>query len=372
MKKLFLSLIVTVLLGLLFWTHPAGLNAQTPPTHDAVALRYHETMSKVKTEWADTTLSQRIRLKGENGIPKAYLYRVESEGRQQGYMVTMNIKGTIQISEATFSGEDPLKDNHKNEYYIAPMQFMTRKEYNHEVSKDAQKIDDSINYDSGEVSLYLTEPWQPEYLVPVPDSYFSSYYNSYYSEIKVEETPEYFNYSFGPVNNGCGPTTGAMLTSFYDRVALPNLVDGTLPSSHYTDSGDSDEDVDNHIITMADYMNTCSDINGDLSDEDNCGGTYPRDAMSGFEKYFSNMNYPYYNAHYSNTMSDYDKLILEANPVYLRLEDENLNHAVLGIGRASPYGSEDKFIVRYNHTDKSGEYHVSTDLFNGFIYISQW
>lgn len=365
MKKLFLSLIVTVLLGLLFWTHPAGLNAQTPPTHDAVALRYHETMSKVKTEWADTTLSQRIRLKGENGIPKAYLYRVESEDRQQGYMVTMNIKGTIQISEATFSGEDALKDNHKNEYYIAPMQFMTRETYHDKVedshSEEAEPFlstEKTEHQDLEPQFFWGSEPHDPENLVPVPDSYFSSYYVSYYSEIKVEETPEYFQHS--NLLATCGPTTGAMFTSFFDRVALPDLIEGTLPLSHYTDSGDFDEEVDDHIYDIADYMGSWTGIDRQAAKE-------------GLNNYFLDNGYSSYESYHSDVLSEYESLILEANPVYLRLKDESIDlyHAVLGIGIATPYGSEDKFIVRYNHTDKSGEYHVSVDLFNEFIFMSK-
>lgn len=298
-------------------------------------------------------------------------------------MVTMNIKGTIQISEATFSGEDALKDNHKNEYYIAPMQFMTRETYHDKVedshSEEAEPFlstEKTEHQDLEPQFFWGSEPHDPENLVPVPDSYFSSYYNSYYSEIKVEETPEYFNYSFGPVNNGCMPTSGAMLTSFFDRVALPGLIEGSLSLSHYDEYDNPVEEVDDHIISMADYMNTCDDIEGDLTNPINCNGTSFTSAGTGLNAFFSDNGYSLYDAHDSEDLAVYSALIQEANPVLLGLYDEvengeDFSHAVLGIGESHPYGSEPQFIVRYNWTSRGGEYHVSQDLFHSFIYMSQ-
>lgn len=273
----------------------------------------------------------------------------------------MNIKGTLQVAEATFRGEDPLVDNHKRDYYIAPMQFLTRSEYHEKIENRPQEnlLEETQESPVAEPLFWWgSDPHDPENLVPVPDSYFSSYYISYYSEIKVEETPEYFQHS--NLLATCGPTTGAMLTSFFDRVALPDLIEGTLPLSHYTDSGDFNEEVDDHIYDIADFMGGWSNISFN-------------DAESGLNTLFSETGYSNYEAHKSHELSVYSSLIQEANPVLLVLSGPDLpqDHAVLGIGMAYPYGSEDKLIVRYNHTDKDGEYHVSSDLLKGFIYMSQ-
>jgi hypothetical protein len=366
MKKFLCSIIVVITLFVLQFS--VGLHAKSKH-FDEFAYDYFSIMQNFNEEWNEAQIKNVVELSLGNNGESAYLYRVYRQNIQNGYFVVMSLNNEIQVVEATFVGEDPVKQNSSINYYVAPFGYYTKKEYENFLleSEKFNENDSTLGMEIKPMDIWpWTDPLDPNYLVPIPDELVYTYSISYYSVQKILETPEYFNFPFGPVNNGCGPTTAAMLTSFYDRHALPNLVPGTLPLHHYENT----LAVDNHVIQMAGYLQTCNNMEGDLTNDGNCTGTNYRNAISGLDRYFNDRGYSSYDAYYSTDLTGYSICILNGNPVYLRL-NTTPGHAVLGIGQVSSYGSTPQLIVRYNWESRSGEFHVSKDLFNGFIFMSR-
>ncbi len=368
--------IVLLILMLLIVLSSSSLDVNAKSTkqneYHEVAYRFFNSLSSFKEEWSEASIEETIKLRGDFDAERGYLYRVYDNEQQKGYIVVTHLNNKIQVTEATFTGKDPIIENHKKNYYIAPFGFYTKDEYNKIISSLNEIINPDSNDNVTEIPILRdiwpwTNPLDEKYLVPIPDDLYYTFSGSFHTEQKILETPEYFNFSYGPVNNGCGPTTAAMLTSFFDRIALPNLVAGTLPLQH----SDNKLAVDNHIILMADYLNTCNDMEGDLTDGANCTGTYYNDAKSGLNQYFGDRGYSEYDAYYNTNLSDYSKVISAGNPVYLRLSTTGGGHAVLGIGQGSAYPGDNFLIVRYNWTTRDGEYWVAQDEFNGFVYLSR-
>lgn len=194
---------------------------------------------------------------------------------------------------------------------------------------------------------------------------FSSHYDSFSSSNYLIDCPSYYTASYGPVENGCGPTTGAMLVSFFDRYTdMTNLVSGLLPLEH----SDNKAAVDELIITLADYMNT-----------DSVNGTYYWDAMDGLTAYFDDRGYSQFGAFYLDNYADYSTLIISHhNPAYLRIRCINDNgedigrHAVLGIGVATLRYFGNFMITHYDwYGERTGNYYVSEDYFVGAIYMGE-
>lgn len=175
---------------------------------------------------------------------------------------------------------------------------------------------------------------------------------SYY----LDSCPEYYNYPYGPVRNGCGPTAGAMLASFYHRYSSYNLTGTLLPLKHE----DNKKGVDDLILTMAEYMDTISD-----------NTTYYYKLQSGFSNYLNDHGCKGYTVSTSSSFSEYqDYLRNSQNPAMVFIP----NHFVLGIGFSStrPYPnipSQNYLITHYGWDSRPGNYYVNTSEMKSFVYI---
>lgn len=372
MKKKIISVILLLLITL--FSTVTQVDAEEL-SHDDLAFNYFQAMGQMKDEWKEATIDEVVILKGQDD---AKLYRVYQEDEQQGYFIVSILNEKLTVTEATLSGEDPLQTEPNKNYYVAPFGFYIEDEYQTVIEKINQQkemkgftLQASLKQANIQPMGFWpwTDPLKEKYLVPVPDSYVYTYYGTYSSEQKVLMTPEYYDYPVGPVINGSGPTTAAMLTAFYDRVALTNLISGSLPLNHY----DNPTAVNNHIRLMAQYLKTCNDLNGDLTNPTNCEGTTHDNALEGIMRYFAVNGNSGYRTYYNTDIDDYIHLILNGNPVYLRIIDPTYynGRAVLGVGRTVLRYGGPQLIVRYNMTSKSGEFYVAEEFFNGFIYVSR-
>lgn len=191
---------------------------------------------------------------------------------------------------------------------------------------------------------------------------YTSHYDSFSSAQYLTNCPTYYNYSYGPVDNGCAPTAGTMLVSFYDRYSnLTNLIDGLLPLEH----SDNKKAVDKVIVEMAKYMKT--------STED---GTSRANELLGLTSYFADKGYSNYKARCSTTFNDYATLInSKKNPAMLSITCIDSNgkekgHAVLGIGVANVRYSGNFMITHYDwYKENEGDYYVSSKYFRAVIYM---
>ena len=224
------------------------------------------------------------------------MYRIIKNNNQNGYVVILRKDESFQVIESRFEGTDGISDIIGNVYYIAPMGFYDKETFYNKLNLSRMKTNIINNYVIANDSMTINSI-TPTKLIPVPDAHYKTHYDSFTSYQQMLDTPSYLNYSYGPVNNGCGPTTGAMLVAFYDSVSIGTLYNGLLPQLH---NGDK-EKVDDLIIEMADYMQTCNNISGNLSDPNNCTGTYYFNATTGLTNYFDdNNNLHRYHYHQNN------------------------------------------------------------------------
>ncbi|MDD4839749.1 MAG: C39 family peptidase [Clostridia bacterium] len=356
MKKLFVKrmlviFVSTVVLCLCFAGTGIGTGIDKATQYDDLAQNYFSVMKDVKSEWNDSSLSAPVKLFVENA--NAYMYRVFKGNEQAGYFVVTDINEEITVSESTFTGEDPLTANASKNYYIAPFGFYSQNEY--AIIKDSG-ID--IQSSTGLSSEASATTINTQLLINVPYSYGYTMSSSYYSEVKVLNTPEYFNYDYGPIPDGCAPTSGAMLVSFYDNAVLSNLSSVTLPMKHSTNK----PVVDNLIISLASYMGT---------NQNGISGTTNINAKTGIQSYFSSKGYVTCFASISTSYPEYSTVILSRNPVMLIINNNPGYHMVLGIGFSNVRYVGTMLITRYNWTSRTGEYQVNASLFNQFIYMSK-
>lgn len=199
----------------------------------------------------------------------------------------------------------------------------------------------------------------------IPPGYFNNLYkvtsSNYHHEELIDNCPYYYNHDYGPIFNGCAPTTGAMLISFYDRYSsLVDLIDGTLELNHEDDKNR----VDNLIVELAKYMNTDKK------------GTSGKDTKSGYLHYFMDKGYPEYMPFELNSFEIYSYFISKyKNPTHLRIKHLNNKgefegHAVLGVGFANLREVGNFMITHYDmHNKNTGNHYVSDKYFVQSFYI---
>ena len=198
--------------------------------------------------------------------------------------------------------------------------------------------------------------------------------SSYHFREVLTQVPEYYNSPYGPVDNGCAPTAGAMLIAYYDMHSnLSNLVDGEMPLMH----GDNKQKVDDLIIKLAskDYMRTNLEKKIIDGEEKTVYGTTQENIVSGLTKYLNDRGYGNYIARIINREIDYEDLSYfigkRSNPFLLRSIKYNENkknekkeeekydgHRVLCHGYSRIRFSGDFAITKFNHRSKKGDYYL--------------
>lgn len=330
-----------------------------------VVTNYVEALSEINNVWENATLGDPVPLNNDTEDVSGYLYRPIVNGEQKGYVIVGNEESNYKIIESSFEGIDGAADIEGDVYYTTPSKFYTASEYEQILESNASRSRTTNYVEIASRSVDTSK------LIPVPSAHYKTFSGSFTSYQQLLDTPSYLNYngtSIGsPATNACGPTAAAMLIAFYDTVSLGTLYNGLLPQHHYEDP----EKVNNLILELVDSFGTCSDMNGDLTDTNNCIGTSYLKAKSGLTNYFNNNNNGQYDAYYSTDYRDYQIAIANRSVSYLRLDDDDKygNHAVLGIGTANVRYTGNMMIIRDNWV--SDEVWVNADIFNGFIYMSK-
>lgn len=201
------------------------------------------------------------------------------------------------------------------------------------------------------------------YLLPtVPDSLYVTSSDSFVSMQKIEGTPHYYNEPYGVVENGCAPTSAAMLLSFYDRyTSMTNLIDGVLPLDH----SENKTLVDQYIVELAELMNT-----------DSIRGTSLAELTLALDDVFDSKNYNF-GGILSYSYSDYSKCInTYHNPalVTLMVSSEmtgGLMHTTLGIGTENVRYVGNMIVARSGDYESPSDTYITTDRFHSVIYVAR-
>lgn len=295
-----------------------------------------ENTSKIINSWKNSNYKYIFKFKNNNEYFN--LFKVKENNELKGYFI-LNEIGELE----TFYSGNCDNINFSDLTTLSPI-FSSGVELEEESNDNINLIDSST---------YFVPP------VLNVDLYKTSF-SSYHSEQLITGCPFYYNYSYGPVDNGCSPTTAAMLISFYDRYSeLDNLLDKELPLNHEDDK----ENVDKLIIELANLMGT-----NKFRD-----GTSTTQIMSGYAQYLSNKGYYGFQPRLVSLYDDYSYIInTYKNPAHLNIHTANSNegHSVLGVGTANVKGSGRFMVTHYDWYNKNtGDYYVSEKYFNECIYI---
>lgn len=184
-------------------------------------------------------------------------------------------------------------------------------------------------------------------------------YSQSFSPI-LQNVPEYYS---EVITDGCAPTAGAMLLSFYDRYSsYTSLYSGFLPLKH----DDDQQAVDDFIKTVAAYMKT------NLSGR----GTTRANERSGLQAYLNNHSCTGHSVNVGNSFSDYVSYYTYSNnPAFISIS----RHAILGIGYASirqyysdgSQGISQFMVTHYDWRSRAGDYYVPANQLEQFLYIKR-
>lgn len=200
-------------------------------------------------------------------------------------------------------------------------------------------------------------------VIDINEDLYETDSNSGASTQTIINCPSYYNYSYGPINNGCSPTAGTMLLSFFDRYSnLNNLINGLLPLEH----SNNKTAVDNVIIELANDMHT--NMYG-------FNGTLWNNIAGGLYSYIHRKGYTYLDTYRSMDYTDYSYLINTAhNPSILNISTVNDDgsigyHSTLGIGTGTFRYSGQFMATHYDWISRPGTYYVSKNYFDSCVYI---
>lgn len=195
--------------------------------------------------------------------------------------------------------------------------------------------------------------------------------SGFHFEGHLNDMPEYYqDYPFYlPFNNGCAPTSSAMLIGFYDHYieGLSNLVPNeVMPINH-----DSNKSlVTNKIVELAKIMGT--DMNGN-------DGTRLDYQIWGINYYFYNrynLSYGAFNItpHSKDDAFDLAQGIINntKNPFLASLTTGGrLGHSVLVIGWQSIYTGEKYIATHKCYSSERGLRYYNVDMVVNYTYVSK-
>ncbi len=189
-----------------------------------------------------------------------------------------------------------------------------------------------------------------------PTYLFKSEIYSQSSQRYIMNCPEYFNDVPGYYNMACAAVSGAMMVSFNDRYSSYDLVNGLLPLNQE----DNETAVHNLAKELISEMKTSP-----------TGATSLLNEQQGLKNYLNKHNGSSIRVNSNSGFEAYQDWILSSsNPALVNFlrNDEQMGHAVLGIGFASIRNGNSRqnyYIVHYNSPDhsKKGNY-----LFNDADY----
>lgn len=338
MKKIFIVVIIVTFFAF------APFRVSAEPYNDAHVKEFVDSVSTVVDTWSHPVVSQGDYIYGAEDQKIGYLYRIFEQNTQAGYVLYLDSVG---IAVAAWEGEDSAKDIRGKVYFIAPNLFVSRSdfmEYQETNIEDQAIPDDTVgstvyHVTDGSTGAMVTINNFTLDTSRIPNLSSNTYLIStnYAVRKTITSVPDYNWYE------GCAPTSGGMLTAYYDNEVWDSLSPydvGDYPLSYIwvdrwllSDYAKNYDEVDNLIEELASptYFNTNSS-----------GGTTIAQMNVGLEDYFADhglSTYKVYLGAFTSedltlNISDYQTLISRGNPSLVSMFNHPTygNHAVLGMG----------------------------------------
>ncbi|MEK4695524.1 S-layer homology domain-containing protein [Bacillus sp. FSL M8-0063] len=318
MKKRFLFIIATFFLLGIFLNNPinsraAEVSSQIVTKQEAhhKAMMYLKSVSeKIYPKWKNTVFSESKTLHDVDGEIKGYLFQVQKDNQDYGYIIVNGVKGKSSIIESTREGGNPYKDVPEGQaLYTGPLQYL-------KIEKD-KIIDITTDQTMNRENIKSVDRKQMR-LAPLKSSFTSgtNISSDVYNSKLLDSVPDYTWFI------GCTPTAFANIVTYWSKNGFPNL----FRSNEY-----AIDLVDNLATLMETDRGTGETTNGILY------GTWPRKIAPALQKYWNERGY---NAEiywdYQEKMS-FDKMKKELDagrPFGLGIEGHPIyeSHAITGIG----------------------------------------
>ena len=286
------------------------------------------------SSWSNSTLNYEFASEDNSNM----LYSVRDHNEINGYVV-------MDSSSKTF------RSFYEGKYLPTKSEFSSRLNDGGDSSEQLKSTgtNSKMHFANKSVSNY-SFICNPDYLCSIESS------SQAYSLI-ISNCPEYYNEI---VNNGCTPTSAAMLIAFYDRYSDYSFYPESLPLKH----DDNKAAVSKVITELAQYRKT------------NDAGTLRTDAVTGLSSFLKKYCSTSTNVRTTTKFDDYRNFVAESNnPAIVHINQ----HAILGIGYAklrkyNPNGSQyiQNYIVsHYDWRSRPGNYYVESDQFEQRTFITK-
>lgn len=203
----------------------------------------------------------------------------------------------------------------------------------------------------------------------------------------INNVPDYHNWSYGPINNGCIPSSMANLIAYYDNEQWNNLstLEGTdwqHPYSGYwikyyfpMNHSDDKSLVDDLIIDLAMESGNCIDLSdGSTLPYSNCHGVTEYETVIALNNILDDANIDAFSMFddVASNINDITNIISRGHPIILIAENyqgQTGRHAVTGVGYVTYNSNVLGFLVHDDWNSTGKEIYLSTTAISNFITI---
>ncbi|MGQ7108571.1 S-layer homology domain-containing protein [Bacillus cereus] len=272
---------------------------------------YMENVSKQSyPQWKEAQLSETKILHDFNGSVKGYLFQVNKENKDCGYIIVNGTNKGSSILESTREGSNPYKDVAESEaIYSGPIQY-------------AKKIDGKF-VDIPRDEVISKKDVENKSQMINPKKYASTTSENTYVEKKINNVPDYTWYK------GYTPTATANIVSYWSQNGFQNLLQS------YEGSNQLIENLARDMGTVQGYRSPDGKVSG--------GQTEMSKIVPGLNKYWNYRGYDV-NAELNGTPSyeKYKKEINAGRPIIINTLKHFMykDHSITGIGFEEMYMPE--------------------------------
>ncbi|MDA2518627.1 S-layer homology domain-containing protein [Bacillus sp. 22475] len=272
--------------------------------------------------WINASLSESKALNDLKGNVRGYLFQVQKDKEDYGYVIVNSKVHGSSIIESTRKGSNPYKDIPEGQaIYTGPIQYLKKvdNKVTHLPSGNTQNVEDIKIEEKNNIKAERNN---------LNKNSFSGkkfgekiILEDVYNDKEIENVPDYMWY------RGCTPTAVANVIVYWSNQNFPNLFNIRT------------EYVNSLIDRLAEVMHT-TDVVVEPDGRRTGGATYFRDMVPGIEKYWNSHGYPVIAEFVASpTFEQYKNEIKGGRPILLNTKEHPtyINHNLTGIAYEEVY-----------------------------------
>ncbi|AFQ19743.1 putative S-layer protein (plasmid) [Bacillus thuringiensis HD-771] len=309
--------VIPILIGMIFFSEKSSfaaeneLNTITKEEAQRKAAIYVQTIGKQSyPNWINSSFSESKTLRDLDGKVKGYLFQIEKDSQDYGYVIVNGSMTGTSIIESTRVGNNPYKDIHEDHaVYTGPIQYFKK--------KNGLVTSLSTNEIIPKKDLIKNKVFKEELVYSSKNFGVNTMQQEIYNSKIIKDVPDYTWFV------GCVPTAIANIVVYWSKNGFPNLLK-------------SNETSDWLIDTLGTMMGT------DRGTGESTGGvkygTYTDRIAPALQIYWNNRGYSSLDFEYS----EYEKIKFDTikreldsgRPYGISITKHNLykDHYLTGIG----------------------------------------